>query len=269
MLGLAIFGTILLGSAIRCGLDNMQSKSRTYGLTNKERMPISFDRKGRMCINGERCRTEYKTIGGETYSMEVGVNTGTIYKDSYEEELYSLLARNDIARIMAEEDGALAYYSVEPDWCKKWHKNFITREISTGKIIARLEAKMASGWNLDTETWIYKKYYISKNNPQFSTDEEDEGIKISKEEFIRLNIMGGSHQVTNMEINIKGYTTIPTMSVRGNCPTDFNITDEKLDYYIKKILKDERIPNFIRETFKDNEMYIKRIFQSKFRMGAD
>lgn len=267
MLGLAIFGTILLGSAIRCGIDNMQSKSRTYGLTNKERMPISFDRKGRTCINGERCRTEYKTIDGETYSMEVGVNTGTIYKDNHEEELYSLLARNNIAKIMAKEDGALAYYSVEPAWCKKWHKNFITREISTGKIIAQLEVKRAPDWKINSETWIYKKYYITKNNPQFSfdIDEDDEGIEISEEEFRKLNIWGGSHWVHG---SMEDYL-IPQMSCRGNCPTDFNITDEKLDYYIKKILKDERIPNFIRETFKDNEMYIKRIFQSEFRMGAD
>lgn len=266
MIGLAIFGTILLGSAIRCAIDNESCKSRGCGLTSTGEM-ISYDRKGRMCINGERCRTEYKTIGGKMYSQEVGVNTGIIYRDSYKEELYSLLARNEIARIMADEDGALAYYSYEPGWCEQWQTEWVTREISTKKIIARLEVKKASDWKIDSETWIYKKYYLAKNNRQFSfnIEEDDEGIEISKEEFRKLNIWRGSHWVYG---SMEDYL-IPQMYCRGDNSADFNITDEKLDYYIKKILKDERIPNFMRDTFKENEMYIRKVFQSKFRMGAD
>ena len=252
MLGLAIFGAVLLGSAIRCGIDNKSCKSRGYGTTTKGEM-ISFDRKGGMCVNGERVETRIKMINGKMYTQEVGVKTGKVYMDSRDEETYALLLRNEIAKQMAKEDGALAYYSYEPDLCNEWNVMCITREISTHKTIARLEENKGK----------YKKYYKGGDwRFRSDIDDNDEGIEISKEEFEKLNLIFGSHSVYSPT----EYLCRKAMP-RGDCNAHFNITDEEIDNYIEKILKDETLADFLKETFEDKKEYIKRAFAKKYQYG--
>lgn len=191
MLGLAIFGTILLGSAIRCGIDNAQAKSAPF-MTYKDGTQVFHDRKGRPFVNGERCCEKYEPDEyGNYHTLLVGIVSGKIYHNSRDDEI-ERESKWDLRNLeISKEYGNLAYMKYDPTY-----KQSLTTEISTGRVIAAL---------FEDYDGNYRKFYL-KGHPYRPNESapDDLGIIITKEEYEKLNIIGGSHsKVPNLKVLLK------------------------------------------------------------------
>lgn len=181
IIGALLFGTVYAGSAIKCGLENKESMSRpSYYL--KDGTPVYRDRTGETYINGEKTYEEYKIDSyGHEHWMTVGCQTGKIYQDSWNDYLDKLNKEINEEIERQKKEGKLAYVRYYPNEDKR-----LTTEISTGKVIAKLESRVG----------VCRKWYRAKNaKSSIDIEEGDAGIEISREEFEALNIIFGSHFV--------------------------------------------------------------------------
>lgn len=180
-LGTLLLGTALIGSAIKCEIENKKAMSNpSYYLKNGT--PVFHNRKGQEYINGEKVHMECRIDDyGHSHYLTVGNQTGKIYEDSWNNYLDKLNEEMNKEIENQKKNGNLAYVKYYPDENKR-----MTTEISTGKIIAKLESRAG----------VCRKWYRSKNAiTTISIEEGDLGIEISQEEFDALNIIGGSHYV--------------------------------------------------------------------------
>lgn len=191
MLGLAIFGTILLGSAIRCGLDNRAAMKGAF-MTYKDGTQVFHDRKGRPFVNGELCCEKYEPDEyGNYHTLLVGTVSGKIYHNSRDDEI-ERESKWDLRNLeISKEYGNLAYMKYDPTY-----KQSLTTEISTGRVIAAL---------FEDYDGNYRKFYL-KGHPYRpdESDPDDLGIIITKEEYEKLNIIGGTHsKVPTLKVLLK------------------------------------------------------------------
>lgn len=178
-----IFGIAVVGSAIKCGLENIDSMSKPQ-YEYKNGTKVYMDRKGRQYVNGEPCYEKVSYDGNhERHLYLVGAKTGKIYHDSHDDVL-NKRDKEEKEEIQYEKSlGKKAYLKYFPE-----AKRQLTVEMETGKIITKLEIDIYG---------VCRKYYAISAKRYY--DEEGEGIEISKEELKTLNIGCGSHYYVDSE----------------------------------------------------------------------
>ena len=182
-LGLLISGLIFGGAAISADIDNVKMMSEPYRYL-EDGTPVYLDRKCKEHINGEKVISKaVHDSHGNIKLVSVGQRSGRVYFDPEEAQRRRMDEMSEKYRREAIEGGYLVY--------KKYDhrvKRFMTCEISTGKYIASLQGnKYGCG---------YRKFYVKPDFDFYNCHckaDGDEGIEITREEFIKLNIFGGSH----------------------------------------------------------------------------
>ena len=182
-LGLLIWGAVSAICGIGRAVENKQMKDFSYGYTDKGE-PTWLDRNCNRYINGEKVIAKYDYTNQKL--VYAGQKSGTVYCDPEQNTRDRLDRWSEERKQKAIEMGLLAYGKYNHEWGKQ-----ITTEISTGKPIAQL-IKKSDG--------TYWKYYGRVDSPKYkgecyigSQHKIDEPIQITREEFSKLDIVGGSH----------------------------------------------------------------------------
>ena len=180
MLGLLIGGLIFGGAAIGAAIENADMKSSPYTHLD-DGTPVYLDRKCQEWVNGEKMIATYDYQNKKL--VYAGQRSGKVYIDPEANQRRRMDEMSEKYKREAIEAGRLAY--------KKYDhrvKRFLTCEISTGKYIAALRGnKYGQG---------YRKFYVKPDFDFYNCHckaDDDEGIEITREEFNKLNIVGGSH----------------------------------------------------------------------------
>lgn len=179
-LGLLLGGLIFGGAAISASIENAQMKSKPYTHLD-DGTPVYLDRKCHEWVNGERMIATYDYQNQKL--VYAGQRSGKVYIDPEANQRRRMDEMSEEYKRKAIEAGRLAY--------KKYDhrvKRFLTCEISTGKYIAALQGDKYLG--------VCRKYYLKGDFDFYNCHckaDDDEGIAITKDEFNKLNIVGGSH----------------------------------------------------------------------------
>lgn len=183
MLGLLLFGTLWTACKIGEAVDNHQMKNYTYKVDEKGR-PMWLDRKCNQYINGERVIATYDYTNKKL--VYAGQRTGTVYFDPEQNTRDRMDRWSEERKQSAIERGMLAYGKYHHKWKKQ-----LTTEISTGRTIGKIVGKSDG---------TYWKYYAREDLPKYdgqmyyvSDHIIDEPIQITRDEAIKLDIVGGSH----------------------------------------------------------------------------
>lgn len=145
----------------------------------------SVGRTGKYYVNGEETYSWAQDDKyGNRHNMTIGVNSGKVYHDSFDDEVRMRSQSDEIEKQRMLKRGYLAY--------NKYDFRFrqpVTTEISTGKVIAALCIEYTE----DHHAGGYYKFYYKERTPHSSCDFDksaigDYGIKITKEEYDKLNI---------------------------------------------------------------------------------
>jgi hypothetical protein len=197
MLELLIFGALLGGSAIKCGIQNARMMSKPYRHL-EDGTPVYLDRLCNEHINGEKVTVHYDFSGKQMNTQLVGTQSGRIYHDSHQSYLNRVDRENEEKRQKALSEGKLAYIKLFPTNTIPGNiSNSITDcrftcDCNSGRVIGKLER--------EKDGTCYKYYMTSLKNPNSDCvfNENVEKIQISEEEFNRLNIIGGKHFVLDL-----------------------------------------------------------------------
>lgn len=179
-LGIAAIGKIAYG------ISDMQYRSTPTGTTqNGEPYYMGRDAKC-YAANGERMILQTAVDArGNRYNRTVGERTGKVYFDREKTLQDKADKDNEESRKSAIENGYLAY-AYRDRTLPFFNQERVTKELSTGKYIARLE--------YNPYKKEFRKYYLAPNACfPFLTVDGDKGILITKEEFEKLNCYGGHH----------------------------------------------------------------------------
>lgn len=179
-LGLLIGGLIFGGAKIAAAIDNANMKSKPFRYLD-DGTPVYLDRKCKEWVNGEKMIATYDYQNQKL--VYAGQRSGKVYIDPEANQRRRMDEMSEKYKREAIEAGRLAY--------KKYDhrvKKFMTCEISTGKYIAALKGNKYGGG--------YRKFYVKSGFDFYNCHciaDGDEGIEITREEFNKLNIVGGSH----------------------------------------------------------------------------
>lgn len=180
MFGLLLGGLIFGGAGIAAAIENADMKSKPFRHLD-DGTPVYLDRKCNEWVNGEKMIATYDYQNNKL--VYAGQRSGKVYIDPEENQRRRMDEMSEKYKREAIEAGRLAY--------KKYDhrvKKFMTCEISTGKYIAALQGnKYGCG---------YRKFYVKPDFDFYNCHckaDGDEGIEIIREEFNKLNIVGGSH----------------------------------------------------------------------------
>ena len=180
MIGLLLGGLIFAGAGIAAAIENADMKSSPYTHLD-DGTPVYLDRKCNEWVNGEKMIATYDYTNKKL--VYAGQRSGKVYIDPEANQRRRMDEMSEKYKREAIEAGRLAY--------KKYDhrvKRFLTCEISTGKYIAALRGnKYGQG---------YRKFYVKPDFDFYNCHckaDDDEGIEITREEFNKLNIVGGSH----------------------------------------------------------------------------
>lgn len=186
-----LFGAIWL--ALQCGASAKEAKERKDALSKpsytapETGQAIYHDNHLRAYgKNGEKLEPKYTRMpNGELRIQMVGKRSGIIYEDNYARQMQKNIAQDEKNLNTAKKYGDLAYLKYN-----ETYKCSYTTEISSGKIIAAISA--------DDVNKIYRKFYL-KEKPlgrYTSASNGDFGIPITKFEYDKYNIVGGTHSKT-------------------------------------------------------------------------
>lgn len=182
-LGILLYGAMRAICGIGQAVENKQMKDYSYKIDEKGR-PTWIDRQGHRYINGERVVATYDYKNQKL--VYAGQRTGTVYIDPEQNTRDRLDRWSEKRKQDAIEMGMLAYNKYNHEW-----KTQITTEILTGRPIATLD-KRSDG--------TYWKQYGSIDKPKYSGEAyvgcchiDSEPIQITREEYIGLDTVGGSH----------------------------------------------------------------------------
>lgn len=180
MIGLLLGGLIFAGAGIAAAIENADMKSSPYTHLD-DGTPVYLDRKCNEWVNGEKMIATYDYTNKKL--VYAGQRSGKVYIDPEANQRRRMDEMSEKYKREAIEAGRLAY--------KKYDhrvKRFLTCEISTGKYIAALKGNKYGGG--------YRKFYVKPDFDFYNCHckaDDDEGIEITREEFNKLNIVGGSH----------------------------------------------------------------------------
>ncbi|MFR3158400.1 MAG: hypothetical protein ACLTOK_09000 [Anaerobutyricum soehngenii] len=180
MLGIVglIFGACCIGSAISCASDDAHAK-RTSSFKDYNGNNVCFDRLGRKIVNGERTYQDVKYDQyGNRHNYTVGCSSNHVYGDEFDQQLARERKWDEIDKQQSIEHGKLAYLKYFPEKRKRQ-----TCEISTGKYISCLYHECYAD--------EYRKFYSFDDNLRTSAP-GDYGVVITKEEYQKLKIVGGT-----------------------------------------------------------------------------
>lgn len=193
ILWLAILGT----RDIKESKDKNEALSEPPYIAPETGQPVYRDHRFRLYgKNGEKLEPRYlHAPNGSLRIQQVGTQSGTVYEDDYLRKLKFKKSQEKDNLEKAKEKGELAYL--------KYYENygrFLTTEISTDKIIVALEEISYKG--------IYRKFYhkstqIGKYSVTYS-EPDDFGVPITKYEYDKLNILGGTHSKHSVVSNLIG-----------------------------------------------------------------
>lgn len=180
MLGLLIGGLIFGGAAIGAAIENADMMSKPYRHLD-DGTPVYLDRKCNEWVNGEKVIATYDYQNQKL--VYAGQRSGKVYIDPEANQRRRIDEMSEKYKREAIEAGRLAYAKYDHRVGRR-----VTCEISTGKYIAALQGnKYGTG---------YRKFYLPDNYEFYTLYKKadgDEGIEITREEFNKLNIVGGSH----------------------------------------------------------------------------
>ena len=184
-LGILLYGALRAVCGIGQAVENKQMKDYSYKIDEKGR-PTWIDREGHQYINGERVAATYDYKNQKL--VYAGQRTGTVYIDPEQNTRDRLDRWSEKRKQDAIEMGMLAYNKYNHVWKKQ-----ITTEISTGRPIAEL-IKRSDG--------TYWKVYGTIDTPKYDGEcyvgcqhRTGEPIQITRDEFCKLDTVGGSHLV--------------------------------------------------------------------------
>ena len=184
MAGLGLFIWAALSAAVGIGkaVENKQMKDFSYKIDDQGR-ETWLDRDCNRYINGEKVVSKWvKRPDGSIKLQQVGQRSGKVYFDPDDATRKRMDERSEGYKREAIKEGKLAYMRYD-----HVRKRQITCEISTGKFIAYLEGK---------EDGTYYKYYLQPSQDFCHCHCKPEGVAgvpITREEFDKLNIYGGTH----------------------------------------------------------------------------
>lgn len=180
MFGLLLGGLIFAGAGIVAAIENADMKSSPYTHLD-DGTPVYLDRKCNEWVNGEKMIATYDYQNKKL--VYAGQRSGKVYIDPEANKKRMLDERSEQYKREAIEAGRLAYAKYDHRVGRR-----LTCEISTGKYIAALRGnKYGQG---------YRKFYVKPDFDFYNCHckaDDDEGIEITREEFNKLNIVGGSH----------------------------------------------------------------------------
>lgn len=180
MLGLLISGLIFAGAGIAAAIENADMMSKPYRHLD-DGTPVYLDRKCNEWVNGEKMIATYDYTNKKL--VYAGQRSGKVYIDPEANQRRRMDEMSEKYKREAIEAGRLAYAKYDHRVGRR-----VTCEISTGKYIAALQGnKYGMG---------YRKFYLPDNYESYTLYKRadgDEGIEITREEFNKLNIVGGSH----------------------------------------------------------------------------
>lgn len=194
MFGLLLGIGVKLVGEVAYAISDMQHLSTPCGYTQNNE-PYYINRKGEtFAQNGEKIiPRRARRADGSTYYKEVGASTGKTYFDSEIILQEKEDKENEKNRKRAIELGNLSY--VHNDRTLNFYYYLhpqVTKEISTGKAIGRLE------YNRFKKEC--RKYYLKPNaRSGWDVDENDEGIVITPYECIKLDALFGTHSAIGIE----------------------------------------------------------------------
>lgn len=186
---LGSFGALWLAlqgaAGIHESIEKKEALSKPSYTASETGQPVYHDNNMRAYgRNGEKLDARYTTMpNGELRIQMVGKRSGIVYEDSYARKMQKINERDAEELKSAKKYGKLAYLKYH-----EMYKNRYTTEISTGKIIAVIYENDFSS--------TYRKFYLKGNEKIYSrTDaaEGDYGIPITKEEYQKYDILGGTH----------------------------------------------------------------------------
>lgn len=180
MIGLLLGGLIFGGAAIGAAIENADMKSKPFRYLD-DGTPVYLDRKCQEWANGEKIIATYDYQNQKL--VYAGHRSGKVYIDPEANKKRILDERSEQYKREAIEAGRLAYAKYDHRV-----KRRLTCEISTGKYIAALQGNKYGGG--------YRKFYVKPDFDFYNCHckaDDDEGIEITREEFNKLNIVGGSH----------------------------------------------------------------------------
>lgn len=187
-----MFGILsaIVGLGLRgvCGvhnyIDNQETMKRTAYKTYNGNTAC-FGRGGTMYVNGEQVyRKFYRDVNGKEHHMEVGMHSGRVYSDSFEQKAMEDDVRNQKEKQKRIAQGYKAYCAYHPN--TRFTVPILT-EISTGKVIASL-VRYQDGR-------CFKEYAdLSKGIGNIVVSDEIK-IPITSREFDELNVMFGRNFV--------------------------------------------------------------------------
>lgn len=156
--------------------------------------PVYLDRHCRKHINGELVVPIYNYELQRT--QEVGKKSGKVYYDPVVHQQKLKEKESEENKTKAIENGYAAYLKYDFK-----RQRFITCEISTDKFIAEIESE---------EDGTFWKYYLDDDANEFNLyqHKSSRGIKITEEEFDKIDIPKGTHNTFDIYRYEYGYDTI-------------------------------------------------------------
>lgn len=158
-------------------IDNKRSKRTIVAFDEKGRA-ISYDNKMNEYVNGEKTETIHTyDYNNYPHTMQVGVNSGTVYSDSYERDMAGWREFDDPEYERAVKNGKPARLKYNLFFRKR-----VTTEIATGKVITCVCAGCDENGNREYRKWYFNPKLQGKQGYN-RTVRGDWGIVITKREY--------------------------------------------------------------------------------------
>ena len=187
-LGFLLYAGLKAVGHVVTAIDNERSKQSTRKIDGNGNV-VSYGRTGQQYINNEKTYnwTE-KDKYGNTHNLTIGLNSGRVYRDSYDDKVKEIFEECETKKIWALENNKASYDMFDTRF---W--DYIKIETSTGKRISCLY----KGINPETHKKEYRKFYwdetlFKKYGRQAinKTQDGDMGIVISENDYYNLHYSG-------------------------------------------------------------------------------
>lgn len=201
LLGLCVIG----GAAIKVCSEN--AYWATHPVDQIDGKPVTLDRHCQRNVCGEQTWIKIECDEfGNCHTREIGRKTGRIYFDDFDKKIAQWTRKNEAAKQRAIEEDKSVYEAY--DW--RFDK-YVCVEISTGKTLCALYG--------DDDRGLYRKWYIPDRvynmHPEYyqqgwntcsrmnlncnigQEEKNDWGVPITKVEYDRLKLEGGTFRIPN------------------------------------------------------------------------
>ena len=174
---LGLKGVASVGRAV----EDMQSKKNSACIDANGNI-CSVGRTGKYYINGEETYrwTEYDKYGNQ-HNMNIGVNSGKVYTDSFDERMRQENNKAKEEKVRAIKSGRPTYDKYNP-----MTQRVMATEVTTDKVIVCF----GEFFNKKTKTTSYRKWYLQPGQNKYNCQSPapgDRGIEITEKEYKKLH----------------------------------------------------------------------------------